>query len=217
MKKFMQITAAFACLLTIGGLMTSEGRAQSAEAQSQPVVSAQDSPLDAFTIAPEKMRAPNILRMVGRITEIGNNSVVIKGESNQSIVALVDNNTYIIEGENGKLRLPRALEVGQNIFAYYSARMTRSLPPQTHAYALIIGSQEENLPRFFVVEQVQHAADGSFVRVLNSTSDLIATITADACENFADIQAGDKLLLWSRIMTMSLPGMTNAEKVVILP
>lgn len=53
--------------------------------------------------------------------------------------------------------------------------------------------------------------------LLNNTNDVITTITADSCEKFADIQAGDKLLVWSRIMTMSLPGMTNAEKVVILP
>jgi len=63
---------------------------------------------------------------------------------------------------------------------------------------------------------VQHAADGSCVRVLNSTNDVIARIDKYACENYASIKAGDKLLLWSRVITMSLPGQTNAEKVVVL-
>lgn len=219
MQKILKIAVTFGCLLTVGGLLMSDGKAQASAVAGQTAVSVQqsDSPLEAFTIAPEKMRAPHMLRMRGHIAEIRDNSVLIKGEGNQSIVAMLNNNTYIIEGESGKLRMPRALEVGQEVFAYYSAAMTRSLPPQTKAFALILGSQEEYLPQFFVVDQVQHAADGSFVRVLNSTNDVIATITADACENFADIQTGDKLLVWSRIMTMSLPGLTNAEKVVILP
>ncbi len=219
MQKILKIAVTFGCLLTVGGLLMSDGKAQASAVAGQTAVSVQqsDSPLEAFTIAPEKMRAPHMLRMRGHIAEIRDNSVLIKGEGNQSIVAMLNNNTYIIEGESGKLRMPRALEVGQEVFAYYSAAMTRSLPPQTKAFALVLGSQEEYLPQFFVVDQVQHAADGSFVRVLNSTNDVIATITADACENFADIQTGDKLLVWSRIMTMSLPGLTNAEKAVILP
>lgn len=220
MQKILKIAVTFGCILTVGGMLMSDCKAQVAAPAAQPVVSAQastDSPMDAFTIAPEKMRAPHMLRMRGHIAEIRDNSVLIKGEGNQSIVAKLNSDTYIIEGESGKLRMPRALEVGQEVFAYYSAAMTRSLPPQTKAFALVLGSQEEYLPQFFVVDQVQHAADGSFVRVLNSTNDVIATITADACENFADIQTGDKLLVWSRIMTMSLPGLTNAEKAVILP
>lgn len=219
MKKFLQIAAALGCVVTMGGFLMNAANAQAAdlEVKAKAAAGVQKSPLDAFTIAPEKMRAPGMLRMRGHIAEISGNSVLIKGEGNQSIVAMLDSNTYIIEGAKGKLRMPRALKAGQEAFAYYSARMTRSLPPQTKAFALVLGSQEEYLPQYFVVDQVQHAADGSFVRVLNSTNDLIATITADACEKFADIQVGDKLLVWSRMMTMSLPGMTNAEKVVILP
>lgn len=219
MKKSLKIAVTFGCLLTVGGLLMSDGKAQASAVAGQPAVSVQqsDSPLEAFTIAPEKMRAPHMLRMRGHIAEISGNSVLIKGEGNQSIVAKLNSDTYIIEGESGKLRMPRALEVGQEVMAYYSAIMTRSLPPQTKAFALVLGSQEKYLPQYFVVDQVQHAADGSYVRVLNNTNDVIATITADACEKFANIQTGDKLLVWSRIMTMSLPGMTNAEKVVILP
>ena len=107
--------------------------------------------------------------------------------------------------------------MGQEVVAYYSARMTRSLPPQAQAFAIIIGDvRKDYIPQYFVVDQVQKAADGSCVRVLNTTNDVIARIDKDACEDFASIKAGDKLLMWSRVMTMSLPGQTNAEKVVIL-
>ena len=172
---------------------------------------------EAFTIDQDKMRAPSMLRMQGAITEINGNKVVIRGEGQECIAALVSDATYIVKGAKGKLRNAEALKVGQEVVAYYSARMTRSLPPQAQAYAIIIGDvRKEYLPQFFVVDQVQKAKDGSCVRVLNTTNDLIARIDKYACEDFASIKAGDKLLLWSNVMTMSLPGQTNAEKVVIL-
>ena len=172
---------------------------------------------EAFTIDQDKMRAPSMLRMRGAITEINGNKLVIRGEGQECIAALVSDATYIVKGAKGKLRNAEALKVGQEVVAYYSARMTRSLPPQAQAYAIIIGDvRKEYIPQFFVVDQVQKAKDGSCVRVLNSTNDLIARIDKYACEDFASIKAGDKLLLWSNVMTMSLPGQTNAEKVVIL-
>ena len=172
---------------------------------------------EAFEIDQDKMRAPSMLRMSGAITEIDGNKVVIRGEGQECVVALVSDATYIVKGAKGKLRTAEELKVGQEVVAYYSARMTRSLPPQAQAFAIIIGDvRKDYIPQYFVVDQVQKAADGSCVRVLNTTNDIIARIDKDACEDFASIKAGDKLLMWSRVMTMSLPGQTNAEKVVIL-
>ena len=172
---------------------------------------------EAFTIDQDKMRAPSMLRMSGAITEIEGNKVVIRGEGQEAIVALLNDDTYIVKGTKGKLRSAKELKVGQEVMVYYSARMTRSLPPQAQAFAIVIGNvRKEYVPQYFVVDQVQKAADGSCVRVLNSTNDVIARIDKYACEDYASIKAGDKLLLWSRVMTMSLPGQTNAEKVVVL-
>ena len=172
---------------------------------------------EAFDIDQDKMRAPSMLRMMGAITEINGNKVVIRGEGQECVAALISEDTYIVKDEKGKLRSPKELKVGQEVMVYYSARMTRSLPPQAQAFAIVIGDvRKEYVPQYFVVDQVQHAADGSCVRVLNSTNDVIARIDKYAYEDYASIKEGDKLLLWSRVMTMSLPGQTNAEKVVVL-
>lgn len=173
--------------------------------------------LEAFEIDQEKLRHPSMLRMSGAITEIDGNKVVIRGEGQECVVALLNEDTYIVKGTKGKLGSAKDLKVGQEVVAYYSARMTRSLPPQAQAYALVIGdARKEYLPMFFVVDKVQSASDGSCVRVLNSSNDVIARIDQYACKDFTKIKEGDKLLLWSRVMTMSLPGQTNAEKVVVM-
>ena len=132
------------------------------------------------------------------------------------VAAIVDRDTYVVEGANGKLRLPYALKEGQKVTAYYSATMTRSMPPQSHALAIVIEDSEEPAS-FFEVAQASLAKDGSYVTVLNTNNDVIATIDANACADFAKIKKGDKLLVWSSMMTMSLPAQTHAEKVVVLP
>lgn len=94
--------------------------------------------------------------------------------------------------------------------------MTRSMPPQSHALAIVIEDSEEPAS-FFEVAQASLAKDGSYVTVLNTNNDVIATIDAAACADFAKIKKGDKLLVWSSMMTMSLPAQTHPEKVVVLP
>ena len=224
MKNLQKLALALGCVLALGSSVALKNvEAGYHHGESHCVRSAVCSPkggvgaMEAFTFDQDKMRYPSMLRMSGAVTEIDGNRVVIRGEGQECIVALIDDETYVIKGAKGKLRSAKDLKVGQEVMAYYSARMTRSLPPQAQAYAIIIGDvRKDYLPQYFVVDQVQQAADGSCVRVLNSTHDVIARIDKYACEEYASIKQGDELLLWSRIMTMSLPGQTNAEKVVIL-
>ena len=224
MKNLQKLALALGCVLALGSSVALKNvEAGYHHGESHCVPSAVCSPkggvgaMEAFTFDQDKMRYPSMLRMSGAITEIDGNRVVIRGEGQECIVALIDDETYVIKGAKGKLRSAKDLKVGQEVMAYYSARMTRSLPPQAQAYAIIIGDvRKDYLPQYFVVDQVQQAADGSCVRVLNSTHDVIARIDKYACEEYASIKQGDELLLWSRVMTLSLPGQTNAEKVVIL-
>lgn len=208
MNRVQKIMAVASCLLALGGM--SMGFASEALAK--------EGPLDSFEINQEKMRYPSMLRMMGEITAIEDDKVIIQGEGQESVAALVNKDTYIIEGEQGKLRMARALKVGQKVMVYYSARMTRSLPPQAQAYALVIGDvRKEFLPQYFVVDQVRLTGNKLAIRVLNTTQSVIATIDGNSCAEYASIKPGDKLLIWSTIMTMSLPGQTFAQKAVILP
>ena len=174
------------------------------------------SPMDAVQVNPEIMRTPVMFTTYGKLVAVEDGRYVVEGEGNLRVVAAeVDRATYIID-ENAKLRLPYALKVGQTVTVFYSAQTTRSLPAQSHALAIVIGEREA-APSFIEVAEAKLSADGKSMTVLNNNNDLIATISSDACKDFAKIKKGDKLLLWSHMVTMSLPGLTNAEKVVILP
>ena len=174
------------------------------------------SPMDVVQVNPEIMRTPVMFTTYGKLVAVEDGRYVVEGEGNLRVVAAeVDRDTYIID-ENAKLRLPYALKVGQTVTVFYSAQTTRSLPAQSHALAIVIGEREA-APSFIEVAEAKLSADGKSMTVLNNNNDLIATIGSDACKDFAKIKKGDKLLLWSHMVTMSLPGLTNAEKVIILP
>ena len=186
--------------------------------EMKPVVTNSDSPLEAVQADPEVMRAPSIYITRGKIIAIEDGRYVIEGEGNRKLVAAgVDRDTYIVEGENGKLRFPSALKVGEAVTVYYSAQMTRSIPAQSHAYAIIMGVPSEKTAAYFEVAQATLAQDGSYMTLLSRNNDLIATVDAQGCKDFAKIKKGDKLLVWYNVMTMSLPAQTNADKVVVLP
>ena len=204
MKTFKKLSAILACACVLG--------AGSAWAEDRVVENV--SPMDEVQVNPEIMRAPVMFTTYGKLVAVEDGRYVVEGEGNLRVVAAeVDRDTYIID-ENAKLRLPYALKVGQTVI--YSAQTTRSLPAQSHALAIVIGEREA-APSFIEVAEAKLSADGKSMTVLNNNNDLITTIGSDACKNFAKIKKGDKLLLWSHMVTMSLPGLTNAEKVVILP
>ena len=206
MKTFKKLSAILACACVLG--------AGSAWAEDRAVENM--SPMDAVQVNPEIMRALVMFTTYGKLVAVEDGRYVVEGEGNLRVVAAeVDRDTYIID-ENAKLRLPYALKVGQIVTVFYSAQTTRSLPAQSHALAIVIGEREA-APSFIEVAEAKLSADGKSMTVLNNNNDLIATIGSDACKDFAKIKKGDKLLLWSRMVTMSLPGLTNAEKVIILP
>lgn len=206
MKTFKKLSAILACACVLG--------AGSAWAEDRAVENM--SPMDEVQVNPKIMRAPVMFTTYGKLVAVEDGRYVVEGEGNLRVVAAeVDRDTYIID-ENAKLRLPYALKVGQTVTVFYSAQTTRSFPAQSHALAIVIGEREA-APSFIEVAEAKLSADGKSMTVLNNNNDLIATIDSDACKDFAKIKKGDKLLLWSRMVTMSLPGLTNAEKVIILP
>lgn len=216
MKMIKQTTMIMTCLFALGlgcGIVS----ANNDVVESKAIVQKQ-SVMEDFNINPEIIEAPEMQNMYGEIVEINNNMVTIKAKDKDfTINAMINQDTYVVNGANGKLKRAASLKVGQKVNVYYSNIMTRSLPPQTKAFAIVIGDDLEKLPLYFEVDQVINSESGNTVRVLNSNHSVIASVNQDACENFASIKKGNKLLVWCDVMTMSIPGQTNATKVIILP
>ena len=157
----------------------------------------------------------DVLFTSGKIVEVNENMIVVKGEHN-IIAAIITDDTYLLNGKNGKAKKLSSFKVGKEVTVYHSPKMTRSIPAQSAAYAVVLGDNSEKMGKFFKVEEVTMSEDKTYVSVINTNESLIATVDKKANKNFAEIKVGDDLMVWYDMMTMSLPARTNANKVVIL-
>ena len=167
------------------------------------------------TKAYQTQAVQDVLFTSGKIVEVNENMIVVKGQHN-IIAAVITDETYLLNGKNGKTKKLSSFKVGKEVTVYHSPKMTRSIPAQSAAYAVVLGDNSEKMGKFFKVEDVTMSEDKTYVSVINTNESLIATVDKKANKNFAEIKAGDNLMVWYDMMTMSLPARTNANKVVIL-
>ena len=156
-----------------------------------------------------------VLFTTGKIIEVNENMIVVKGEHNL-IAAMITDETHLLNGKNGKAKKLSSFKIGKEVTVYHSPKMTRSIPAQTVSYAIVLGSNDEKQGRYFKVDKVTLSEDGSYVSVIDTNHNLIATIDKKACKDFTSLESGDELIVWYNMMTMSLPARTNAQKALIL-
>ena len=167
------------------------------------------------TKAYQAQAVEEVLFTTGKIIEVNENMIVVKDEHNL-IAAMITDETYLLNGKNGKAKKLSSFKVGKEVTVYHSPKMTRSIPAQTVSYAIVLGNNDEKQGKYFKVDKVTLSEDGSYVSVIDTNHNLIATIDKKACKDFTSIESGDELIVWYNMMTMSLPARTNAQKALIL-
>lgn len=158
----------------------------------------------------------DVMATAGEIVEVDGDKVTVKGEGNYPIATvIVTNKTLLLDGKDGDKKGYNALKKGRKVTAYYSSTMTRSYPPQAEGFAIVFGKNNEKQGRYMHVEKATLNEAGDAVRLLNTNRDIVATVSSKVYPNFKNIKEGDRVMLWYKIMTMSLPGQTNATKVIV--
>lgn len=168
------------------------------------------------TEAVEEQRVVRLLSTVGVIDEINDNHFVIKGNDDQMTVELnINDDTYLLNGVTGEILTWDMLSTGDDVTAYYSPALTRSIPPQGQAIALVIGKET----RRGIFVNVQHviSEDSLGLTFLNQNEDMEILIPTDDRGQIPNIKAGMNLLVWGDTMTMSIPAKMTATRSQVLP
>ncbi|GIP28384.1 hypothetical protein J23TS9_35140 [Paenibacillus sp. J23TS9] len=156
----------------------------------------------------------------GKITVIGKPHE--KGGVNYVILS-VDDKTQIVD-EDGKVLTKDALKAGIHMDASYSDIMTMIYPAQTHASKIVVKKAESVKIEGTVAPSDSTSKDQVYVNVGSDDSkanDVILNISKDTqiiddLGGEAALRAGTKIIAYhSPIMTRSLPGITNAEVVIV--
>ena len=168
------------------------------------------------TEAVEEQRVVRLLSTVGVIDEINDNHFVIKGYDDQMTVELnINDDTYLLNGVTGEILTWDMLSTGDDVTAYYSPALTRSIPPQGQAIALVIG--KETRRGIFVNVQRVISEDSLGLTFLNQNEDMEILIPTDDRGQIPNIKAGMNLLVWGDTMTMSIPAKMTATRSQVLP
>lgn len=133
--------------------------------------------------------------------------------------------TIMVDNENAIPVNPKSLKAGDMIFVYGSPAKTFSLPPQSRAIAILTNIDKKAPARYLTVSDINKVENGD-LKILDTDNEYIITIT-DETQLIPyktkqrvlkdDIVIGSRVLVWSEIMTLSLPAQMTADVLMLLP
>ncbi|OPA75757.1 peptidase [Paenibacillus selenitireducens] len=164
----------------------------------------------------------------GIITNVNEDRITVIGHAMEQggvnyVLLTVDEKTQIVD-EEGNVLTKDALKADVRVDAFYGPIMTMSYPGQTHADKIVVKAAEA-VKVEGTIEASERAGEGQVYLNVgsddNKNNDVILNITKDTtiipglAEN-EELKAGMKVVAYhSPIMTKSLPGITNAEIVIV--
>ena len=163
----------------------------------------------------------------GIVTDVNGDRVTVVGKAleqggQQQIILTVDKDTVIVN-EKGETLSKDAIKPNVSVEATYGPMMTASFPAMSHANKIVVKGQETvKIEGTIMKDRTNDKQLYVNVKSDNETSnDVILNITKDTkVVNInggeAKLTPGTKIVAYhSRVMTMSLPGITNAELIVV--
>ena len=162
------------------------------------------------------------LKAVMKASETGEDYIVAETKHGRKIRLNISDSTYIIDGTSGAAASLSAIKPGDDFYAEYSSIMTKSIPPQSNAQLICIGSAS-GINLVYADEVVK---SGDSVFVTDTANDLVLNITAETrlmpykTKNIVgidDIKKGCTIIAWYDAVTLSLPAQATATKAVIIP
>ena len=167
----------------------------------------------------------------GQVQEIGRDeagtitSLWLTSERYGEYIMNISPETVWIDSGEHTASDPATLEVGESVYVYHSPISTRSLPPQSPAFAVVRNiPQDVGAAQYHEVEAVTQNEDGS-ITITTDNGGLWLTVETDAAVTnyageeaaLADVKVGDHVMAWYGIVLTSYPGQAGTDYLMILP
>ena len=173
-------------------------------------------------IAQQEEVAVGYTRTIGVVQEVDvqAQNILVKNEQTE-IQFNLDEKTWLVDGEKGTA-IDLADLKGKEVVVAHSMASTRSLPPQSYAYAVV--TKGEVTPNYAIIEAVEAGKDGA-VRLTTNNGGMWVTVTEKAdikplatkdIVTLEDLQPGAQVILYYDIVALSYPGQAYTDRVVLL-
>lgn len=136
----------------------------------------------------------------------------------------ISEGTVVIDNESNVAENITSIAKGDKITVYASPISTFSIPPQSPAYVILTNIQKKSPAKLIKVQDVTKSEDDRLV-ITDVDNQYVVTVTKDTVllpyrtrqfVTMDSIEKEDNILVWSEIMTLSLPAQTTADSVVLL-
>ena len=121
---------------------------------------------------------------------------------------------------------PATLAEGEAVYVFHSPASTRSLPPQSAAYAVVRNIPQDIMgTHYHVVESVEVSQDGS-VCIVTDRGGLhlsagketgLSRYDGGAAPALSQLQAGDRIMAWYSAVAEIYPAQAQAQHIMVLP
>ncbi len=165
----------------------------------------------------------------GSVMELGENTIYLENgnekDPNNKILVRVSETTAVLDAVTGEIKTFADIRQNENVYAYVSPAMTRSMPPQANAFVVLCNIPADfGVPTYAQVQKVTRQEDGSVdalvsgdvVLHLNDKTELMAYGTKQV-PALADIKPGTMVLSWYRVVAESMPAQAAPTKVLVFP
>ncbi len=179
-------------------------------------------------VVEEKM--PTALSYSGSVDEILTedtklSAIIIKEDGlNSDRRFNISEKTVVIDNESAVAQSITSIKKGDKISVYASPISTFSLPPQSAAYVILANIQKKAPAKLIKVQEIANSENGS-LKITDTDNQYVVGVTKDTVllpyrtrqiVTMDSIEKGDYILVWSEIMTMSIPAQMTADSVVLL-
>lgn len=152
-------------------------------------------------------------------------SLSLTSETNGDYGMNVTENTVWVDAVEKIQASPDALAEGQTVYVYYSPVSTRSEPPQSEAFAIILNiPQDIGAGVYHLVEDIAVTEDDT--RLLTNNGGLYLVITDETSVKSYEtgeavgidtVTKGNHVIAWYGAVAMSNPGQAPVSDILVLP
>lgn len=152
-------------------------------------------------------------------------SISLTSEENGDYVMNVTENTVWIDAVEKVKASQEDLTDGDTIYVYHSPVSTRSLPPQSEAFAVVLNvPQDIAAGVYHEVEDI--VTNGEIFTITTDNGGLYLNVTSETqvkdyttgeSAEIGNVDRGDRIIAWYDAVAMSYPGQANVSDILVLP
>ncbi len=218
------VCAALLCTAAFAAPASNTDSAPAAPAVTAPAVDP-SVPLDAPTAMPEEA-IPYSIGIKATVTEVlkseSGASIEVKPEDGETIVLNVSDKTILLDNQKAIPVSIEDIKAGDTIYAYHDLMMTRSIPAQTPALAILTNLGDGAIAKLHMPEQMS-IADGKASMLCDNGSIWVRTTEETEFQPYMtkmlvraeNLRIGQPFLAWYDIVMESFPAQANATRILL--